>query len=47
MKIQSNYDEAKKRLNERAERILKVNGYTREVKKVRLLFELIKEQTPK
>lgn len=47
MNLRDDYDTAKKRLSERAEKISKTDGYTRHVKKLRLLLELVKEQTSK
>lgn len=42
--IESQLLEAMKRLEVAADRVIKTNGYTREVKKIRLLAEMIKEQ---
>ncbi len=47
MNLRDDYATAKRRLSERAERISKSDGYTRQVKKLRLLLELVKEQTAK
>ena len=47
MKLRDDYDKAKRQLSERAEKSLQTVGYSREVKKLRLLIELIKEQVQK
>jgi hypothetical protein len=44
MKNKSELEESLKRLDESARKIIKTRGYTREVEKIKMLEELIKEQ---
>jgi hypothetical protein len=44
MKNKSELEESLMRLDESARKIIKTRGYTREVEKIKMLEELIKEQ---
>lgn len=44
MKSKDELEESLKRLDESARKIIKTRGYTRELEKIKMLEELIKEQ---